>query len=205
MEKIVFSKELTTILHLILDVSADKISLQQIPNWPRDSLPKSPLVHKLGLIVIPILYPWWFQDLDIHYEQFGPVSNSISYSFEELLEDRRCQIKENEMVVLPPSLEEVGNFPQITELLVEKIINSSINPILTQFENLELFSIISVEQASYFAEQNIKRQMFFTKGEDRKLIGKRVFKRMREIPHLDTFIDERGKGSASKYVFEVID
>ena len=110
-----FSLELTKILHRILDVSADKISLQQIPNWPRDSLPKSPLVHKLGLIVIPILYPWWSQNLDIQYEQFGPDSNCISDFFEELLEDKKCRIIENEMIIQPPSMEEVVTFPEITE------------------------------------------------------------------------------------------
>jgi hypothetical protein len=204
-EKRRFSKELTTIIHRILDVCADKIQLQQVPNWPRDSLPKSPLVHKLSLIVIPILYPWWTQNLDLHYEQFGPVSNYVTECFEELLEEKKCQVVDNQMLVQPPSLEEKATFPEITEIFLDKIIRSSNNPILTQFENLELFSIISVEQAQYFADQEIRRQMFSITEKDRIDIGKRVFKRMREISHLDAFINDRGSKSASNYVLEAID
>lgn len=48
MSKNKFSLELTPILHRILAIASSSINLHQVPNWPRDSLPKSPIVHKLG-------------------------------------------------------------------------------------------------------------------------------------------------------------
>ena len=34
-------------------------------NWYRNSIPKSPIIQKLGLIVIPLIFPYWFKDMEI--------------------------------------------------------------------------------------------------------------------------------------------
>ena len=100
-----YTHELLPILHRILDVSGSAIHLQQIPNWPRDSLPKSPMIQKLGLIVIPILYPWWCRDLEINYEQFGPYSPVIATVFNTMLDQGVCSVVNDTIDVLPVSFE----------------------------------------------------------------------------------------------------
>lgn len=200
-----YDQELIPIMHRILDVSAKTIHLEQVPNWPRDSLPKSPIIQKLGLIVIPVLYPWWCRDLEIEYEQFGPYSPIISEVFEEMLQQGQCSIQEDFLEVQPSSFEERSNFPEITELIIQKLISYSTNPILTQFETIELFSIISVEQEELFRSMKILRRMVSISEENKKILSKRVFKRMRTIPHLNSFINERGSLYASKFISETID
>ncbi len=200
-----YDYELMPILHRILDVSAKTIHLSQVPNWPRDSLPKSPIVQKLGLIVIPILYPWWCRDLEIEYEQFGPYSPIIASVFEEMLTQEQCSIHEEFLEVQPSTFEEKNNFPEITELLIQKLISYSNNPILTQFECIELFSIISVEQEAFFRSMKILRKMTIITDRQKKLLLRRVFRRMKEIPHLNGFINERGSVYASKFISETID
>ena len=200
-----YDYELLPILHRILDVSAKTIHLTQIPNWPRDSLPKSPIVQKLGLIVIPLLYPWWSRDLELEYEQFGPYSPVIASVFEEMLVQGQCSIYEEFMEVQPTSLEEKSTFPEITELFIQKLLSYSNNPILTQFETIELFSIISVEQEGLLRSMKILRRMTVLSEEQKKLLIRRVFRRMKEIPHLNSFINERGSVYASKFILETID
>ena len=143
-----YNQELLPILHRILDASAQTIHLNQVPNWPRDSLPKSPIIQKLGLIIIPILYPWWCRDLEIEYEQFGPYSPIIANVFEEMLSLGQCSISEDFLEVQPSSFEEKSVFPEITELIIQKLLSYCNNPILSEFETIELISIISVEQES---------------------------------------------------------
>lgn len=200
-----YDYELMPMLHRILDVSAKTIHLSQVPNWPRDSLPKSPIVQKLGLIIIPILYPWWCRDLEIEYEQFGPYSPIIASIFEEMLLQKQCSIHEEFLEVNPSSFEEKSNFPEITEIIVHKLLSYSNNPVLTQFECIELFSIISVEQEALFRSMKILRRMTLISGEQKRLLLKRVFRRMKEIPHLNSFINERGSYYASRFIFETID
>ena len=199
-----YSQELTPILHRILDVSANKIQLHQIPNWPRDSLPKSPIVQKLALITIPILYPWWAKELEIETEQFGPYSPILAESFLELLDNEKCSVQKDELVVQPSTLEEIVCFPEITELLIQTLVTSSINPVLTQFENLELFSIISVEHEKFFRERGILRRMLSPTLKQQDIILNRVLDRMHEIPHFKAFIDERGLRYAQIYIDEAI-
>ena len=200
-----YDYELMPILHRILDVSAKTIHLSQVPNWPRDSLPKSPIVQKLGLIIIPILYPWWSRHLEIEYEQFGPYSPIIASVFEEMLTQGQCSIQEDYLEVQPASFEEKTNFPEITELIIQKLLSYSNNPILTQFECIELFSIISVEQELLFRSMKILRRMTSITEEQKRMLIKKVFKRMKTIPHLNSFINERGSIYASKFISETID
>ena len=200
-----YDQELLPILHRILDVSAKTIHLEQVPNWPRDSLPKSPIIQKLGLIVIPLLYPWWCRDLEIEYEQFGPYSPIIASVFEEMLSQGQCSVQEDNLEVQPTSFEEKSIFPEITELLIQKLLSYSNNPILTQFETIELFSIISVEQENLFRSMKILRRMTNITDEQKKILIKRVFRRMREIPHLNSFINERGSLYSSRFISETID
>lgn len=201
-----YEYELMPILHRILDVSSNtNIHLNQVPNWPRDSLPKSPIVQKLGLIIIPILYPWWCRDLEIEYEQFGPYSPIIASVFEEMLTQGQCSIQEEFLDVQPATFEEKSAFPEITELIIHKLLSYSNNPILTQFECIELFSIISVEQEQLFRSMKILRRMTVISDDLKKNLIKRVFRRMREIPHLNSFINERGSLYASKFISETID
>ena len=200
-----YDEELLPIVHRILDVSAKTIHLEQVPNWPRDSLPKSPIIQKLGLIVIPVLYPWWCRDLEIEYEQFGPYSPIIANVFEEMLQQGQCSIREDFLEVQPTSLEEKTNFPEITELLVQKLLSYSNNPVLTQFETIELFSIISVEQEALFRSMKILRRMTTITEDKKKVLIKRVFRKMRDIPHLNSFINERGSLYSSKFISETID
>ena len=201
----VYDQELLPILHRILDVSAKTIHLEQVPNWPRDSLPKSPIVQKLGLIIIPVLYPWWCNDLEIEYEQFGPYSPIIANVFEEMLQQGQCSIHADYLEVQPTSFEEKSNFPEITELVIQKLLSYSNNPILTQFETIELFSIISVEQQALFRSLMILRRMTTISDDQKKVLIKRVFRKMREIPHLNSFIHERGTLYTSKFISETID
>ena len=200
-----YNHELLPILHRILDVSAQAIHLEQVPNWPRDSLPKSPIVQKLGLIVIPIFYPWWSHQLEIEYEQFGPYSPVIASVFEEMLEQGQCIINENYLEVGPPSFEEQINFPEITELFIQKLLSNSVNPILTQFEMIELFSIIAVEQEELFRSLKILRRMTYITDEQKKRLLLKVIKRMIDIPHLQAFIQERGTEYAKNFVAETIE
>lgn len=200
-----YDYELMPILHRILDVSAKTIHLTQIPNWPRDSLPKSPIVQKLGLIIIPLLYPWWSRDLEIEYEQFGPYSPVIASVFEEMLVQGQCSIHEEFLEVQPTSLEEKSTFPEITELFIQRLLSYSSNPILTQFETIEIFSIISVEQEALLRSMKILRRMTILSEEQKKLLIRRVFKQMKNIPHLNSFINERGSLYASKFISETID
>lgn len=200
-----YDHELLPIVHRILDVSAKTIHLEQVPNWPRDSLPKSPIVQKLGLIIIPVLYPWWCRDLEIEYEQFGPYSPIIANVFEEMLQQGQCTIQEDYLEVQPTSFEEKTNFPEITELIIQKLLSFSNNPVLTQFETIELFSIISVEQESLFRSLKILRRMTSIGEEHKKTLIKKVFRKMREIPHLNSFINERGSLYSSKFISETID
>ena len=39
----------------------------------------------------------------------------------------------------------------------------------------------------------------------KKILIKKVFRRMKEIPHLNSFINERGSFYASKFISETID
>ena len=109
-----YDQELQPIFHRILDVSESVIHLQQVPNWTRDSLPKSPIVQKLGLIILPVFYPWWCRELEISYEQFGPYSPVIATVFEEMLEQGQCVLREDYLEVQPVSFEEKAVFPEIT-------------------------------------------------------------------------------------------
>ena len=170
-----YDYELMPILHRILDVSAKTIHLSQVPNWPRDSLPKSPIVQKLGLIIIPVLYPWWCRDLEIEYEQFGPYSPIIANVFEEMLLQGQCSIQEEFLEVQPTSFEEKSNFPEITELIIQKLLSYSNNPILTQFECIELFSIISVEHESLLRSMKILRRMTAITDEQKKILIKFLY------------------------------
>ena len=200
-----YDYELMPILHRILDVSARTIHLSQVPNWPRDSLPKSPIVQKLGLIIIPILYPWWCRDLEIEYEQFGPYSPIIASIFEGMLQTGQCSIQEEFLEVQPTTFEEKSTFPEITELVIQKLLSYSNNPILTQFECIELFSIISVEQEAFFRSMKILRRMTIINEDHKKVLIKKVFRRMKEIPHLNSFINERGSIYTTKFISETID
>ena len=200
-----YENELVPILHRILDVSAKTIHLNQVPNWPRDSLPKSLIIQKLGLIAIPVLYPWWSRELEIEYEQFGPFSPVLNFAFEQLLENGKCAVIENELEIQPMTIEEINDFPEISELFIQKIISYSNNPILSEFECLEIFSIISVEQEQLFRKLKILRRMTSLTNEHKKLLTKRVIKKMNEIPHLNSFIVERGLHYAMQFISETID
>ena len=200
-----YNQELLPILHRILDASAQTIHLNQVPNWPRDSLPKSPIIQKLGLIIIPILYPWWCRDLEIEYEQFGPYSPILASVFEEMLSQGQCSISEEFLEVQPSSFEEKSVFPEITELIIQKLLSFCNNPILSEFETIELFSIISVEQETLCRSMKILRRMTQLSADQKKILIKRVFRRMKEIPHLNSFIIERGSLYVSKFISESID
>ena len=78
-------------------------------------------------------------------------------------------------------------------------------PILTQFECIELFSIISVEQEAFFRSMKILRRMTIINEDHKKVLIKKVFRRMKEIPHLNSFINERGSIYATKFISETID
>ena len=200
-----YEHELVPLIHRILDVSANAIHLGLVPNWPRDSIPKSPIVQKLALIVLPVLYPWWSRELEIEYEQFGPYSPVVGSVFKELVEQGQCAIREDYLEVGPASFDERINFPEITELFVQQLINYSSNPVLTQFETIEVFSIIAVEQEAYFRSLKVLRRMTYVTEEQKKAIIKRVIQRMEDIPHLRSFIQERGEKYAKKFISETID
>ena len=200
-----YTHELLPIVHRILDVSGSAIHLQQIPNWPRDSLPKSPMIQKLGLIVIPILYPWWCRDLEINYEQFGPYSPVIATVFNTMLDQGVCSVVNDTIDVLPVSFEESSTFPEITELFIQHLLRFSTNPILSQFETIELFSIISVEQEALFRSMRILRRMTVIPFELRSKLLQRVLYRMSTIPHLQAFMLERGNEYTKKFLTELID
>ena len=200
-----YENELLPILHRILEVSADAIHLQNVPNWPRDSLPKSPIVQKLGLIVIPLFYPWWCRELEINYEQFGPYSTVLASAWQQLLDQSQCLVVEDTLEVQPSSFEEASNFPEITELFIQKLISYSQNPIFTQFETLELFSIIAVEQETLLRSQKILRRMNYIPAELQKKLLHRIYHKMLDIPHFNAFISERGKDYALNFITESID
>lgn len=200
-----YGHELQPILHRILEASAQTIHLGMVPNWPRDSLPKSPIVQKLGLIVISSLYPWWCRDLEIEYEQFGPYSAVLADVFEKMLEDGQCLINEDYLEVVPSSFEEKNDFPEITELFIQKLISYSNNPVLEEFETIELFSIIAVEHEALCREMRILRRITSLTTDQKKKLISRTLQRMRTIPHLNSFILERGKNYALYFISETID
>lgn len=202
-----YSTELIPILHRILDITADSIRLQQVPNWPRDSLPKSPIVQKLGLIVISTLHPWWLPELEVSYEQFGPYSPILALAFEEMLESGRCEVLEEgqELVVQPTSLEERMDFPEISEKLLNNLISISITPVLTQFECIEMFSIVAVEHNLLLKKQGILRRKLFLGDHLQERLVTRVIARMYHIPHLNDFILDRGISYAYCFVKEMIE
>ena len=76
---------------------------------------------------------------------------------------------------------------------------------LTQFENLELFSIISVEQEAYFRDRGILRRILSLDLIQEKRIRNRVLNRMKEIPHFNAFIQERGMRYSKMYVSEAME
>ena len=200
-----YTHELLPILHRILDASGSAIHLQQIPNWSRDSLPKSLMIQKLGLIITPILYPWWCRDLEINYEQFGPNSPVIATIFDTMLDQGVCSVTEDTMEVLPVSFEESSCFPEITELFIQHLIKFSTNPILTQFETIELFSIISVEQEALLRSMKILRRMTAIPTELQTKLLQRVIYKMTSIPHLQAFMQERGNEYTKKFISELIE
>ena len=200
-----YENELLPILHRILDVSGTAIHLQNVPNWPRDSLPKSPIVQKLGLIVIPVLFPWWCRELEINYEQFGPYSTVLASVWQQLLDQGQCLVVEEQLEIQPASFEEKSNFPEITELFIQKLISYSSNPILTQFETIELFSILAVEQEALLRSQKILRRMNYIPEQLRKKLLQRVYQKMLNIPHFNAFISERGKDYAMNFIEDLLE
>lgn len=200
-----YNNELVPLIHRILDVSANIIHLNDVPNWPRDSLPKSPIVQKLALITLPVLYPWWTRLLEIEYEQFGPYSPVVGSVFQELLDQGQCVIQDDSLEVGPASFDEQANFPEITELFIQHLINYSSNPILSQFETIELFSIIAVEQEAFFRSLKVLRRMMYITEDQKKRISNRVLHRMMDIPHLRSFIQDRGEIYARNFVSDTID
>ncbi|MHA2365839.1 MAG: hypothetical protein ACXAC7_17910 [Candidatus Hodarchaeales archaeon] len=199
----IFSNEFVPILHRILDLS-ETIRLQQLPNWPRDSMPKSPIAQKLGLIFIPLLYPWWVEKMEIEYEQFGPFSPAIATAFDEIIETGRGELNGNELIIQPTSIEERTDFPEITEGLMIDLITKCKSPIISQFECLEIMSIISVEHVRLLRKNGILRRKLSIPTETmQKQLYKEVFKRMRGIPHLAYFIEKRGILYAYEFIKEV--
>ncbi len=200
-----YNNELLPLIHRILDIAANNIHLQYVPSWPRDSLPKSPIVQKLILTVLPVFYPWWTRHLEIEYEQFGPYSPIVGSVFEELLEDGQCIIAGDSLEVGPASFDEQANFPEITEIFIQYLINYCTNPILTQFETIEVFSIIAVEQEPFFRSIKVLRRMSYVTEEQKKKVISRVMKKMLDIPHLRSFIHDRGDTYARNFVSDTID
>ena len=152
-----------------------------------------------------MFYPWWCRDLEISYEQFGPYSPVIATVFENMLEQGQCILREGYLEVQPVSIEEKFVFPEITELFIQKLLSYSLNPILCQFETLEVFSIISVEQEAMFRFLKILRRMNDLDDDQRTRLIQRVLQRMEMIPHLHSFIQERGLTNTKQFLSEMID
>lgn len=194
------------ILHVILDCAGENIKLQQLTNWYRNSIPKTPIIQKLGLIIIPLIFPYWFRDMEIEYEQFGPYSTAIAESYQEMLETGRIEIFNDELIIKPTSFEERSLLPAYIELLIRSIISSTMSPILPQFDLIELFSIISVEHTRLLNENGYLRRMFVLPNNQLKnILCYRILNRMEEIPHLLAFIHDRGQNYVKKFINELVE
>lgn len=200
--------DLKRLVHLVLDLSANNINLNQLPNWSRESIPKTPIIQKLGLIAISLFYPLLYSKIEINDENFGPHSPQITEATKELIEVGDCIIYDDEgfsgqLVVKPTTYSERREFLEIFNFL-QDLIDIAQTSCLSQFEFFEIFSVIAVEHASFLAKQDIFRRKFDIKFNHQIQICKSVFSRLKKYPHLYSFIKEHGEDCTYDLVQEIV-
>ena len=155
--------------------------------------------------MISALYPSRNPYLEISYQELGPFSPKIDLVFRDLLAEGICKINGDYLEILPCSINENDHFIEISELFIHKLIVYCNNKILDPFETIELFSIISVEQARLNHSQNVFRPMTTISLENKKLLIIRVKNSMKYTKLLSRFVLNYSPTYVYNFINERID